>query len=154
MYVTFGLIYLISVLQMLYSGARPFWTNDNVLTSSCQASYNHPSLGLILMLFLPFYIYYCSKKKIGRAFLGTIPQKDLILGSVTLLVILLIQFFNYLLGMLYIVNIVMSCIFFILIFMCLVGANSFFEKLIKKSTILKTDAKKYIFYWLLLICLL
>lgn len=78
------------------------------------------------MLFLPFYIYYCSRKKVGRAFMGTIPQKDLVLGSILLFIILLIQFFNYILGMIYIVNIVMSSIFFILFFMCLVGANSFF----------------------------
>lgn len=106
------------------------------------------------MLFIPFYIYYCSRKKVGRAFMGTIPQNHLILGCLLLFIILIIQFFNYIIGMIYIVNIVLSCIFFILFFMCFVGANSFFETLIKKSTILKTDAKKYVFYWLLLICLL
>jgi hypothetical protein len=98
MYVTMALIYLVSVLQMFYAGARPFWADDDVLTSSCQASYNHPSLGLILLLFLPFYIYYCSNKKVGRAFMGTLPQKHLILGSIGLLMILLVQFFNYFLG--------------------------------------------------------
>ena len=124
MYVTMGIIYLVSVLQMLYAGSRPFWTDYNVLTSSCQPSYNHPSLGIILMLFLPFYIYYCSKKKVGRAFMGTIPQKHLILGFVILLVTLFINFLIYFLGLMYIINIVMSVIFVVLLFMCLVAANS------------------------------
>lgn len=154
LYVTMGLIYFVSILQMLYAGARPFWTDDKVLSSSCQSSYNHPSLGLILMLFLPFYIYYCSRKKVGRAFMGSIPQKHLILGTIIVLVTLFINFLNYFLGMMYIINIVMSIIFVVLIFMCLVAANSILEKVLKKSTILKTDAKKYVFYWLLLICLL
>lgn len=154
MYVTMGIIYLVSVLQMLYAGARPFWAEKGVLSSSCLASYNHPSIGLILTLFMPMYIYYCSNKKIGRAFMGTIPKKHLILGSVVLLIILFINFLNYFLGLMYIINIFLSIIFVILLFMCLVAANSLIEDLLKKSTILKTDAKKYVFYWLLFICFL
>jgi hypothetical protein len=154
MYVTMGIIYFVSVLQMLYAGARPFWADKAVLSSSCMSSYNHPSIGLILLLFLPFYIYYCSKKKLGRAFLGTIPQSNLIMGSVVVLFALFVSFLNYFLGLMYIVNIIMSLIFVVLLFMLLVTANSLLENLLKKSTILKTDAKKYVFYWLLLICLL
>lgn len=154
MYVTMAVIYLISVLQMLYSGARPFWMEESVLSSSCLSSYNHPSIGMILMLFLPMYIYYCAKKKIGKAFMGTIPQKHLILGTIILLLTLFVNFLNYFLGLMYIINILMSLIFVVLLFMSLVAANSLLESLLKKSTILKTDAKKYVFYWLLLICLL
>lgn len=124
MYVSMGLIYFVSVLQMLYSGARPFWADKSVLSSSCQSSYNHPSLGIILMLFLPFYIYYSSRKKTGKAFIGTIPQNHLILGIVVLLLTLFINFFNYFLGMMYIINIVMSLIFVVLLIMCLIAANS------------------------------
>jgi hypothetical protein len=126
MYVSMALIYLVSVVQMFYSGARPFWEDNSVLSASCQPSYTHPSLGLILMLILPLYFYYCSKKKIGRAFLGTIPRKDVILGTVVLLVTLLVQFMNYLLGMTYIINITMSLIFVVLIFMCLIATNTIF----------------------------
>jgi hypothetical protein len=154
MYVTMGIIYLVSVLQMLYAGARPFWASEEVLSSSCMSSYNHPSIGLILLLFLPLYIYYCSKKKVGKAFMGTIPQKTLILGSVVVLLALFVSFLNYFLGLMYIINIIMSLIFVVLLLMVLVTANSILENLLKKSTILKTDAKKYVFYWLLLICLL
>ena len=75
------------------------------------------------MLFLPFYIYYCSKKKVGRAFMGTTPQKHFILGSVVFLLTLFVNFLNYFLGMMYIINIVMSVIFVILLFMALVAAN-------------------------------
>lgn len=62
-YVTFGMLYLISVIQMFYSGPRPFWYRDQVLSSACLPSYNHPSLGLILMIFVPFYGYECWRKK-------------------------------------------------------------------------------------------
>ena len=124
MYVTMGIIYIVSVLQMLYAGARPFWADKDVLSFSCLSSYNHPSIGLILMMFLPFYIYYCSKKKVGRAFMGTIPQKHLILGSVVLLLALFVNFLNYFLGLMYIINILMSLIFVVLLFMLLVAANS------------------------------
>lgn len=124
MYVTMAIIYFVSVIQMLYSGARPFWADKGVLSSSCLSSYNHPSLGLILMLFMPFYIYYCAKKKAGRPFIGTIPQKHLILGSAVLLGTLFVNFLNYFLGLMYIINILMSLIFVVLLFMCLVAANT------------------------------
>jgi hypothetical protein len=154
MYASMGIIYLVSVLQMFYSGARPFWMDNSVLTSSCQSSYNHPSLGLVLMVFIPFYIYYCSRKKVGRAFLGTIPNKHLILGSIVMLFAIFFQFLNYFFGMMFLINIVMSFIFVVLLFMVLVSTNTIFDKILKKSTIIKNDAKKYVFYWLLLVCLL
>lgn len=56
--------------------------------------------------------------------MGRIPQKDLILGSVILLLTLFINFLNYFLGLMYIINILMSLIFVILIFMSLVAINS------------------------------
>lgn len=56
--------------------------------------------------------------------MGTIPQKHLILGTIVFLITLFINFLNYFLGLMYIVNIVMSVIFVVLLFMCLVAANS------------------------------
>lgn len=35
LYSTMGVIYLVSVLQLFYGGARPFWTTDQVMSSSC-----------------------------------------------------------------------------------------------------------------------
>lgn len=65
-----------------------------------------------------------------------------------------VQVLNYFLGMMYLINIGMSLVFSALILMILVAANPIITELIKKVTVLKIDAKKYVFYWLLLICLL
>lgn len=35
LYSTMGVIYLVSVLQLFYGGARPFWTTDQIMSSSC-----------------------------------------------------------------------------------------------------------------------
>jgi hypothetical protein len=65
LYVTMTTVYLISLLQLFYGGARPFWTTNSILSSGCLSGYSHPSLGLVLSLFLPYYGYYCWKKKSG-----------------------------------------------------------------------------------------
>lgn len=54
----------------------------------------------------------------------------------------------------YIINIVMSLVVSTLLLMISIASNAVIDSAIKKSTILKTDAKKYVFYWLLGICLL
>lgn len=54
----------------------------------------------------------------------------------------------------YIINIVMSLVVSTLLLMISIATNAVIDSAIKKSTILKTDAKKYVFYWLLGICLL
>ena len=59
--VTMGVIYVVSLLQLFYGGARPFWTSSEIMSSSCLQNYNHPSLGLILSVFVPGYGYYCWK---------------------------------------------------------------------------------------------
>lgn len=38
--------------------------------------------------------------------------------------------------------------------MIVISINGLIDKAIKKSTVIKVDAKKYVFYWLLFICLL
>lgn len=151
---SFGLIYLISVIQMFYAGPRPFWYSDKVLASSCLSSFNHPSLGFILMIFVPFYTYQCWRKKPNVNVGESIPKKHKILGAALVLFSLGIQFVNYILGTMYLINIAMSVVIGTLLLMVAISANPLIDKAIKKSTVLKTDAKKYIFYWLLLICLL
>ena len=64
-YVTLGVIYLVSLVQLFYGGARPFWTTETVLTADCLNNYTHPSLGLVFMVFLPYYAFYCWKKRSG-----------------------------------------------------------------------------------------
>ncbi len=106
------------------------------------------------MTFVPIYTYYCWNKKAGKNFILPIPTYQLIIGFIFFMLILLIQFFNYALGTEFLLNIGMSFVFVILISMCVLSVNALIDKAIKKSTVIKLDAKKYVFYWLLLICLL
>jgi hypothetical protein len=61
---------------------------------------------------------------------------------------------NYFTGSIFIISISLSVVCFLLIMMILSSLNNVIDLAIKKSTIIKVDAKKYVFYWLLFICLL
>lgn len=135
-YVSLGSIYFISLLQLLYVGARPFWANEQIFSSSCIQSYNHPSLGLILVLFVPFYTYYCWKKKKNQ--MSSTPLKYIIAGLCLGVFTFVVQFLNYSIGMIYIISIVMSVVMSVLLMLIVIAGNSIVDSAIKKSTILKT----------------
>lgn len=65
-----------------------------------------------------------------------------------------IQFINYLTGNLFLINLALSLICVVLLIMVAISINGVFDQILKKSTIIQVDAKKYVFYWLLFICLL
>lgn len=153
-FITMGVIYLVSLLQMLYGGARPFWTTNSILCSDCLNSYTHPSLGIVLSIFLPYYAYYCWKKKSGNIFTGPMSTKSLIIAIILFVVIGVIQFLNYFTGSIFIINMALSVICVLLLIMIVISINSVLDQVLKKSTIIQVDAKKYVFYWLLFICLL
>jgi hypothetical protein len=148
------LIYVISLLQLFYGGARPFWASGNILTSNCLSNYSHPALGLVLVLFVCYYSFYCWKKKSGSIFLGTLSNRELFATITVFMVIALVQFINYFTGSVFLINIALSAICFLLAVMIAISVNGLVDKAIRKSTVIKVDAKKYVFYWLLLICLL
>lgn len=148
-YVTMGVIYCVSLLQMFYGGARPFWSTDTILSSGCLSSYNHPALGLILAVFIPYYGLYCWRRKAGRGMGG----KAKGVAVAIFLAVALIQFVNYFTGGSFMINIGLSIVVFLLALMVLVSLDGLIDAAIKKSTIIKVDAKKYVFYWLLFICL-
>lgn len=64
------------------------------------------------------------------------------------------QFLNFIIGTMYIINIIMSIVICTMLLMIALTLNRFIDRTIKQSTIFKTEAKKYVFYWLLLICML
>lgn len=149
-----AVIYIVSLLQLFYGGARPFWTTNTILSCDCLNNYTHPSIGLILLLFVPYYFFYNTKKKPGEIFAGNMSKKELIAGIFIVIVIGLIQFLNYFTGTIFILNIALSVICFLLLTMIAISINSVLDQAVKKSTIIQVDAKKYVFYWLLFICLL
>ena len=64
------------------------------------------------------------------------------------------QFINYFTGSVFLINIALGFVCFLLATMILISINGLIDKAIKKSTVIKVDAKKYVFYWLLFICIL
>jgi hypothetical protein len=69
-------------------------------------------------------------------------------------VVFLLQFVNYYTGMVFLLNLALSVICFLLLVMVAISMNSVLDQVLKKSTVIQVDAKKYVFYWLLFICLL
>jgi len=153
-YVSMAVIYIVSLLQLFYGGARPFWTTNTILSCDCLNNYTHPSTGLILLLFVPYYLFYNSKKKAGEVFAGSMSLKELFAGIFVLVLIGVIQFLNYFTGTIFLLNIALSIICFLLLAMIAISINNVLDQAVKKSTIIQVDAKKYVFYWLLFICLL
>ncbi len=78
----------------------------------------------------------------------------IVVGIIIAVVTFLTQFLNYMIGTMFIINIVMSVVISVLLILIAIACNGIIEGAVRKSTILKTDAKKYVFYWLLMICLL
>jgi cobalamin biosynthesis protein CobD/CbiB len=111
-------------------------------------------MGLILMTLFPCYTYYAWAKKNSFKIGSKTPKKHIIVGIILLILIIITQFLNYIVGIMYLINIVMSLVISTLILMISIAGNSVIEETLKKSTILRSDAKKYVFYWLLFICLL
>jgi hypothetical protein len=111
-------------------------------------------MGFIFMVFVPCYSYYAWSKKNSLTIGGETFKRhySVIIGFV--LLVIATQFLNYMIGIIYIINIVMGLVISTLVLMIVIAANPIIEEAIKKSTIMKTEAKKYVFYWLLFICLL
>lgn len=79
---------------------------------------------------------------------------ELIAEILILVVIGVIQFLNYFTGTIFILNIALSLVCFFMLTMIVISVNNKLDQAVKKSTIIQVDAKKYVFYWLLFICLL
>ena len=56
-----------------------------------------------------------------------------------------IQFVNYFTGTIFLLNIALSVICFLLLMMIVISMNGVLEQTVKKSTIIQVDAKKYVF---------
>jgi hypothetical protein len=106
------------------------------------------------LLFVGYYTFYCIKKRAGGVFAGGSSTKELILGIVAFVVIGVIQFITYFTGGVFLVSIALAVVCFLLVMMVVISINGLIDKAIRKSTLIKVDAKKYVFYWLLFICLL
>lgn len=66
---------------------------------------------------------------------------------------IIVQLLNYLLGEQYLVSMALGIVIFAIVFMILVFMNSYVDTIMKKSTVMTQEAKKYSFYWLLYLAL-
>jgi hypothetical protein len=138
LFITMFSIYLVTVIQMLYAGSHPFWSDNRILSSYCLQAYNHPSMGVILMTFIPCYSYYVWTRK-GNLFVKeNTPIKHIFAGIGLVVLVIVIQFINYMVGLIYLINIAMSLVVTALLFMLAIAGNTIIESIVKKSTILKT----------------
>lgn len=120
-----------------------------MFSSICLSSYNHPSKGVILTSIIVCYTAYCFSLKNKRKEEDGFNIKSYLIKFGVASILVLIQLVNYLLGYQYLINIGLGTIYFVTIFAFLIFLNSSIDSVIKKSTIMTIDAKRYIFYWLL-----
>jgi len=85
---------------------------------------------------------------------GGMSRGELVTAIGVFVVMGVIQFVNYLTGEVFLLNLAMSVICFLLLMMIVISTNGVLDQVLKKSTVIQVDAKKYVFYWLLFICLL
>lgn len=145
-------VYVVSLLQMFYAEARPFWQDNRVFASSCLTSYDHPSRSTAILCFFICYAFYCfsgeqteEKKKFDlRGFL---------IKLAVAILFITVQLINFLLGEQYLASLALGLVYFGTIFMLVVFVNPYIETAMRKSTVMTLEAKKYSFYWLLYLVL-
>ncbi len=90
------------------------------------------------MLFIPSYGYFCWNKKTDNFSLIGNNSKHLVFGISTFVLTGIVQFMNYFIGNIYLINIFMSIALAILLFTIVYTGDSLIENAIKKSTIMTT----------------
>lgn len=141
-----------SLLQMFYGGARPFWADSSVFASSCMSSYDHPSRNVSIIGFFILYAFYCfshSPQHDEEASEHKFDVRGFLIKLGIGLLFLTVQLVNYLLGEQYIVSMCLGIVYAGSVFLLLAFINNYVDTGIRKSTIMVTEAKKYSFYWLL-----
>lgn len=146
---TFGIIMIVTFFQLIYRGARPFWTSNGIKSSACLRNYNHPDLGSILLIFLPAYTYYSWGQK-NKSFVDSPHNKCNYFGvSAVAALTLLIFFLNYVTGITFIFNICLSSLFTIVFFIVLTFLNNKMDQSLKLLLHRKTSQSseiKWLFF--------
>jgi hypothetical protein len=55
-------VYMMNLLVMLYSGGRPYWISEKIISFECVNTYGHPSIMTFSLLFWLCYSYECYAK--------------------------------------------------------------------------------------------
>ncbi|KAL4473797.1 hypothetical protein ABPG74_022661 [Tetrahymena malaccensis] len=148
--------YLISCLEMVYGGPRPFWQSDTIGSPVCLNTYSHPSRSAFILYFLIFYTVFCFRRRVINRDMDEqtkISVKYKIFEIVLSILVLLLVLIKYLMGSDFIINILLAVMYFLIYYYSLKFMDSYIDSLIQKSTIQERSAKKYVFYWFLYLVL-
>ena len=175
MYIHLFGFFWVSIVNILYQGPRPYWVNDNINSYSCPNEFIHPSIYYYSILFFILYAFvlirkYIQEKKDNYSRLSAIDESNselpvvsnsksiklkilnvfFIIGNILFFVFFLINYFN---GTVFIINLVLSVLISLFYLFFVLITDLQIDELIKKLTILKLEAKRYIFYCLLFLLL-
>lgn len=136
---------------MFYSGARPFWSDSQVFASSCLPSYDHPSRNVTIVAFFICYAFYSFSHSPQNE--DEEPKKFDLKGFLIKVAIgilfVVVQLLNCILGEQYLISMLLGIVYGGSLLMLLAFINTYVDTIVRKSTIMITEAKKYSFYWLL-----
>lgn len=142
--------YFVGLLQLIYQGPRPYWTNAGVASPVCLQGFGHPSRDIFMFLFILYYTTYCYRNKYNKQnYLeqGNLKRNFLVIQILMSLVGLLYFFLQYIMGQIFMCSLIISVLYFTVYFFIFIMIDSYTEDLIRKSTIASIDSKKYVFYW-------
>eukprot|EP01017_Pseudomicrothorax_dubius_P040544 TRINITY_DN6357_c0_g1_i1.p1 TRINITY_DN6357_c0_g1~~TRINITY_DN6357_c0_g1_i1.p1 ORF type:complete len:432 (+),score=105.25 TRINITY_DN6357_c0_g1_i1:146-1441(+) len=138
--------YVVVILELLYQDPRPFWVDENVVTSVCSNTFAEPAFSVFNILFIVYYydhIWRTVNEDMER------PWWYYVVHALFALLMIGFGFSLFLNGQNFINQMLTSVFFFILFYFVLRALDEKIDQLIMKSTVQVEQSKAYVFYWLL-----
>lgn len=163
--------YLLTLLELFYQGARPFWVSENIIAFFCDNSYTNPSVLTFGFFFdgsilLALYLKKAKEiKLLERVNLDEEEEEEIeenhdkitfflkVLVVFGILVAHVLLLLRYIIGLLFICDYVMGLIYFAICFTIVGYFDFYIDKLIKSSTVLKKKARGMVFGWIVFLIL-
>lgn len=147
------MIYIASFLQLIYAGPRPFWISENIFSASCLPAFNHPSRGTFLFSFVVAYAYFLFLERSSSRTSVPFNLRDYLIKFSLLIFMLVVELGDFCLGQQHLVSIALGFVYFVAVYCLLRFLNSHVDSLVRRSTIMTIESKRYSFYWLLYLSL-
>lgn len=164
-------LYIIYLLQLLYAVQRPYWADSRIVSYFCDGSFILPDDFTFSLVFMLLYGFFCFENRlkmtqsaildndsaISHTIIETeasLRKKYQICKIVFWVICWIILIIRYLIGILYIDSVFMSCLYAIIFYLIFRFGESYFDDLIKRSVAEKISAKRLLFYWLVILILL
>ena len=159
--------YILTILELIYQGPRPFWMCEHLITFYCDNSFTNPSVLTFGFFFDGSYLLtlYLRKKKEIQLLEDlkleddtaenhdkiTFFLKIVVFGG--LLCAHIIVFLRYSIGLLFISDYFMALIYFVICYLLVKYLDYHIDQTIKSSTILKKKARQLVFSWIIFLIL-